>query len=526
MGIRPSLDANRKLADYTMALDLMGNLTGIMSEERVIENILELFDSICSPAGLVYIPFIDGKPGKMHSRYPSFVVGDPARDHLVHFQEDSAWTNSGKGFILRISHGNEKIGVLQIDGIAFPQYKKHYLNLALTLVRVFDLAISNARNYRRLEKSKELLRKERDKAKTYLDIAGVILLVIDADEKVSLINKKGAEVLGYKAEEIAGKNWFDHFLPQDIRDEVRTAFKRLMDEDAEAAEFFENPVLTQTGKERLIAWHNAILRDENGVIIATLSSGEDITERKRLEQEFLKVQKLESLGRVAGGIAHDFNNLLTSIMGNITLAKMRAGAGNEVSDLLKEAETSCRQASELTRRFLTFSKGGRPIKKTGSIAQVIRDAISLTLTGADVRLEFSISEDLLMVEFDVSQMEQVMTNLLVNAREAMPEGGGIKVSAKNISIETEDRVPEIPLADGKYVKISIQDQGPGIPEENLPNLFDPYFSTKERGTQKGMGLGLSTAYSIIKKHEGHIHVESKAGAGTTVHIYLPAIASA
>ena len=251
----------------------------------------------------------------------------------------------------------------------------------------------------------------------------------------------------------------------------------------------------------------------------------NITERKRLEQELLKVQKLESLGHVAGGIAHDFNNLLTSIMGNITLAKMRTGAGNEVSDLLKEAETSCMQAGELTRRFLIFSKGGKPVKKAGSMARVIRDATGIALSGADVGFEFSISEDLWTVEFDEGQINQAFNNIITNAKEAMPEGGGIKVCAKNISIETGDRAPEIPLAGGKYVKISIQDQGPGIPEENLPNLFDPYFSTKERGTQKGMGLGLSTAYAIIKKHDGHIQVDSKAGAGTTVHIYLPAISA-
>jgi PAS domain S-box-containing protein len=241
----------------------------------------------------------------------------------------------------------------------------------------------------------------------------------------------------------------------------------------------------------------------------------DITEKRKIEEELLKIQKLESLGILAGGIAHDFNNILTAILGNISIAKLSAKPGDKVFDRLKEAEKASMRAKDLTQQLLTFSKGGAPIKKTISLSKVLKDTATFTLSGSSVECKFIIQEDLWPVEADEGQISQVIHNLIINADQAMPEGGMIEVSAENITIGIE---AALPLQQGNFVKMSIKDQGIGMPEDHLSKIFDPYFSTK----QKGSGLGLTVAYSIIKNHQGYITADSELGVGTTFSIYLPA----
>jgi CheY-like chemotaxis protein len=241
-----------------------------------------------------------------------------------------------------------------------------------------------------------------------------------------------------------------------------------------------------------------------------------------MEQELQKIQKLESIGILAGGIAHDFNNILTAILGNISLAKMEANPKDEIYERLVEAEKASLQAKNLTQQLLTFSKGGAPIKKTESITEVIKDSAEFALRGSNVKCEFFIPNDIWPVEVDKGQISQVISNLIINADQAMPEGGIIKVRVENVApvgaVRPCQPVAELPIKDGKYVKIEIEDDGIGIPKEHLPKIFDPYFTTK----QKGSGLGLATSYSIIKRHDGYIAVESELGVGTTFYIYLPA----
>ena len=241
----------------------------------------------------------------------------------------------------------------------------------------------------------------------------------------------------------------------------------------------------------------------------------DITARRKLEEELLKAQKLESLGVLAGGLAHDFNNLLTAILGNISLAKMDARPGDGIHERLEEAERASERAQSLTQQLLTFSRGGAPVKKTLSIKDTVRDIASFALHGARSKCEFSLDDDLWSVEADEGQLSQVINNLVINADQAMPDGGTVRVSARNVAVNSHSGLP---IAPGDYVMISIIDRGIGIPREHLKKVFDPYFTTK----QKGSGLGLATTYSIIKRHNGHIAVESTAGAGATFHLYLPA----
>ena len=248
-----------------------------------------------------------------------------------------------------------------------------------------------------------------------------------------------------------------------------------------------------------------------GAIITSI----DLTAHKMLEKEFAKIEKLESIGVLAGGIAHDFNNLLAAILGNLYLAKRYANPADKVFEKLTDIEEASLRARDLTLQLLTFSKGGAPIKKTAAIADLIKASTRFVLRGSNVRCEYLLPPELWPVEVDRGQFSQVLHNLVINADQAMPDGGIITISAQNVLITAQEMLP---LKAGRYVKLSIADQGLGIKAEHLSKIFDPFFSTKETGS----GLGLAVAYSIIKNHDGLIAVESKPGAGTTIHLFLPA----
>jgi signal transduction histidine kinase/CheY-like chemotaxis protein len=246
---------------------------------------------------------------------------------------------------------------------------------------------------------------------------------------------------------------------------------------------------------------------------------DSMNERQKVEGELLKTQKLESIGVLAGGIAHDFNNMLTAVMGYITLARMQVAPDSKTAGFLGEAEKASTRAKELAQKLLTFSKGGEPIKRRAQISGVLKKAIDPILSDTRFRCDLICPDDLFLVEFDPSQIEEAFRNILINAKEAMPQGGCLHVKVENVFFGKESLVDQ---GRGHFVKISIKDEGAGIPSALLGKVFDPYFSTKPIGTQKGMGLGLSITHSIIKKHHGLITVESELGQGTTVDVYLPA----
>jgi two-component system cell cycle sensor histidine kinase/response regulator CckA len=242
----------------------------------------------------------------------------------------------------------------------------------------------------------------------------------------------------------------------------------------------------------------------------------DITEKQRFEEQLIKAAKLESLGILAGGLAHDFNNLLTVIAGNISLARISSEETDSSGEFLYEAEKATLQAKELAQQLLTFSRGGEPIKKTVSTTNFLRNSVNFALSGSNVSCEFIIPELLWNVEIDEGRISQVLNNLVINAIQAMPDGGTIHISAENVNIDNPEE--KLPLAVGKYIMLSIADQGEGIPEKYYSRIFDPYFTTKENGS----GLGLATSQSIIRKHGGYLTFESHIGEGTIFYVYLPA----
>ena len=245
----------------------------------------------------------------------------------------------------------------------------------------------------------------------------------------------------------------------------------------------------------------------------------DITERKRAEADRLILNKLESTGILAGGLAHDFNNLLTVILLNLELAQRLNLPDEKLACYLDDAMEACSSASSLTAQLVTFAKGGAPVRKAMLLSGLIQESVRPALSGSNVRCEFSLAEDLWVAEVDAGQIGQVIRGIVLNAREAMPQGGVILVRAENAVLSAQEQPS---LAAGEYVRISIADQGTGIAKDVLPKIFDPYFSTKHRGDQKGMGLGLTICHAVVQKHGGAIAVKSEVGVGTTFDIYLPA----
>ena len=371
--------------------------------------------------------------------------------------------------------------------------------------------------------SDETERKQREKAlrEAYSIInrspAVVFLWKNSEGWPVEFVSDNVKVLFGYTAEEfISGKVSYATTVHPDDLDRVVQEVAEYSEEEGRE-DFVHKPyrIFTKDGETKWLNDMTFIRRNEKGDITHYQGIVVDITERKRLEEELLRAQKLESVGTLAGGIAHDFNNILATILGNVSLARIQVNPESELFEILREAEKASVRARTLTKQLLTFAKGGVPVKEIALIKDVIEDSSLFVLRGSKSGCEFSISEDLWATDVDVGQISQVINNIVINANQAMPEGGIIQVAAENLIIEARHGLPVNP---GRYIRISIKDQGVGITKEHIANIFDPYFTTK----QKGSGLGLATTYSIIKKHNGHIAVESQSGIGTTFYIYLPA----
>ena len=352
---------------------------------------------------------------------------------------------------------------------------------------------------------------------TTLKSIGDAVIATDAGGFVTFMNPVAEALTGWNQEDAAGKPLKKVFniINEETGKQAEDPATRVFREGVVVGLANHTVLIAKDGTKYPIDDSGAPIRDDKGNIMGVVLVFRDITEKRNMEEALLKADALESLGILAGGIAHDFNNILMAIMGNITLAKMYAKPGDKIFERLKEAENASLRAKDLTQQLLTFSRGGAPIKKTVFISKLLEDTVAFVLSGSNVRCEFSISGDLWPVEVDEGQISQVINNLIINADHAMPRGGIIKVSAENTAVDVEQGLP---LKEGNYIKISIEDQGIGIPEEHLQKIFDPYFTSK----QKGSGLGLATAYSIVKRHDGYVQVESELGVGTTFNIYLPA----
>ncbi len=364
--------------------------------------------------------------------------------------------------------------------------------------------------------------KELSEEKELLDVTlrsiGDGVITTGTDGKIFLLNKAAEKLTGWSRKDAAGKSLHDIFTIVDEKKRLPCddPVKKVLNAGA-VVYMTENCLLVaKDGTEKMIADSVAPIRDNNGTIIGAVLVFSDVTEKRKMEEELMKNQKLESLGILAGGIAHDFRNILTGILGNIWLARKHADDPEYLLKRLVEGEKATIQAKDLTEQLLTYSKGGAPVKRVVSIRESIYDTVIFVLRGSPVKEKIQIPDDLWHVEIDTGQISQVIQNIAINAKQAMPQGGNFSIKAENIHV-TKER--NLPLKEGDYIRVTFTDEGTGIPKKHLQKIFDPFFTTK----QKGSGLGLATSHSIIQKHDGHISVESKMDEGTTFTLFLTAV---
>jgi PAS domain S-box-containing protein len=347
------------------------------------------------------------------------------------------------------------------------------------------------------------------------------VITTDIQGKVLMINNEAERLTGWPSNEAVGQPLKSVFnIAIDLAAQARAQRSGYRNEaHSILLSLPENATLTSRDSvERIIEQVASPIRDSKNEVAGVVLVFRDITERQRNETERRKAETLEQLGLLAGGIAHDFNNLLTAIIGNISLASLLLPVDDEMTTRLNDAKNASMRARDLAQQLLTFARGGAPIKKTASIGKLIQDTVSFSLRGSHNRSEFHFGADLSPAEIDPGQISQVIANLVVNSDQAMPNGGSLRVSCENFRYNSAT-TPVIPdLAPGDYIRISIRDEGVGIPDQYLKRIFDPYFTTKP----KGNGLGLATTYSIIKNHNGLITVESEVHVGSTFTLYLPA----
>jgi PAS domain S-box-containing protein len=368
------------------------------------------------------------------------------------------------------------------------------------------------------------LTNEKERLAVTLRSIGDAVITTDLDGIILSINNAAEALTGWLHEDAAGKplaEVFQNFDPE-TRERCDNSVERLAGEPRTPEVGRRCTILAARDlTEHPIEESTAPIRNAEGRTIGIVLAFRDITDALRIQEERAKASKLASLGLLAGGMAHDFSNILMAVMGNVSMARATMPRAGSAASWLTEAEQACVRARQLTWQLLTFSKGGVPSRKTVALAPILQEATGLVLRGSSVGCSCDVPPDLWSVDADASQLVQVFSNVITNARQAMLHSGSIAIRAENVC-ETDRRWENaLRVEPGRYVRVSITDKGIGIPKEHLSRIFDPYFSTKQRGN----GLGLATTYAIVKNHGGFVAVDSQLGRGTTIQINFPAAAS-
>ena len=340
---------------------------------------------------------------------------------------------------------------------------------------------------------------------------GVVATTIDGS--ITLFNRAAEAMSGWTATAALGQPLATvvRLLDRDTRAPVRADSAI----SSRPAEDVPRLLLARDGRELSVSTSAATIHGRDSAPLGIVLVLRDVTDKLRLEEHLQKQEKLDALGVLAGGIAHDFNNLLTGIFGFLEIARLRAGVGSLAGAPLDSASSVLERARGLTQQLLTFARGGEPVTRPTSLQELLASCMRFALSGSSLRSELNVAEDLWHCEIDERLIDQAFDNILINARQATPAGGSVVVDAANV--ELPDTVASS-LLPGRYVSVTVRDQGAGIPHEALGRVFDPFFTTKATGT----GLGLATTHSIIKRHRGLIEIQSEPGAGTTVRVLLPA----
>jgi PAS domain S-box-containing protein len=358
---------------------------------------------------------------------------------------------------------------------------------------------------------------EKERLSLTLESIAEGVMATDMEGCVTLMNQVAEKLTGFKEEEAVGRPICEvlHIFEKGEQQSCSQLFSSLLKDEGKVERIANTMLASQDGNERLITISAAPIRKQDQATSGAILVFRDITHERKMEEEMQKSAKIESLGILAGGIAHDFNNLLTSILGNISLAKAFSKSDEMVTRLLDDAEKGSFRAKNLTQQLLTFARGGAPVVTLASTQKIIIESAQFSSSGSKIKCDFDIPDALWQVEVDEGQIGQVIQNLVINADQTMHNGGIVRIVAENVVVGDNS---DLALKQGKYIKISVKDNGEGIDSKHLGKIFDPYFTTKPTGH----GLGLAICYSIMKKHHGLIDVESELGVGSTFFLYLPA----
>ncbi|MCK4837660.1 MAG: HAMP domain-containing protein [Desulfobulbaceae bacterium] len=409
-----------------------------------------------------------------------------------------------------LSQGTKKIGE---GDLAYRLNTKGRDEIDLVAEAFNQMAASLQRDISKRAQAEKALKESEGLYRSLVENINMGITLIDQDHNIVMTNTAQGRMFNKTASEFSGKKCFQEF---EKRDQICPHCPGVgaMEKGLPAETIAQGQ--RDDGSTFTVNIKAFPLQVESGQKKGFIEVVEDITEQIKMERELLKVKKLESVGVLAGGIAHDFNNILAAILGSINLAIIDADLKGETKKLLSEAERATLRAKDLTQQLLTFAKGGEPVKKVSSLEDVIKDSANFVLRGDKVACHYDIPEDLWLVDIDRGQISQVVQNIVLNASHAMPEGGTIKVTSENLASVAKEGLSF--AKEGRFVKISIQDSGIGMPAEVVEKIFDPYFTRKHGGS----GLGLAITQSIINKHNGYISVESTPGVGSTFRAYLPA----
>ncbi len=445
------------------------------------------------------------------------LFGEPAEWWM---EEKTPWEEGQQSALLVPLFGRKGIigGLSGLGKKGGGSFTEHDLDLLTLFANQVSITIENARLFREREEIIRDTEAEKERLAVTLRSIGDGVITTDTEGRVLLINKVAEKLTGWRQEDAAGRPLQEifHIVNEQTRIPCGDPVSKVLKSGKIIGLANNTLLIAKDGTERIIADSGAPIRDRKSQVIGAVLVFRDITEKRKIESGLLKMKKLESLGVLAGGIAHDFNNILVAILGNLSLALETLSPKDSAFPLLREAEKASQRARGLTQQLLTFAKGGAPVRKLAGLTEVIHDSCNFVLRGSGVRCEYRIPDGLWPAEIDTGQMSQVIQNLIMNAAQAMREGGTIDIAAENLG-NGNDADPS--LTESPYVRIIVRDRGCGIDPDQIERIFDPYFTTRNEGS----GLGLAVTHSIVAKHDGRITVSSKKDRGTTVTLYLPAV---
>ena len=552
---RESLEeALKQSSDYAMAFDLIGSLTGMMSEKQVIEKIFELFTTLFAPQVMVYLPKLNNRYKKALSYPANLELSAELHRQLISQKQDYIWTDADDGFSLKLCHDENTLGILKVDGIAFPQFKGRYLNISLAIKKVCALAIANARTYQKLEKAVTDLQRalvKREIAERALKISERKLnsIITTIPDIVYRLNPYGTidfisdsvKKYGYSPASLLGIHISQLVHPDDRQiashriNERRTGDRstgnlevRILPE-IDRRLSAEDPNRSRVNPPVFLISAEGLYTSENpsaNTFLGTQGIARDITnqkqievEKKELENRMHRAQKMESIGTLAGGIAHDFNNLLMGIQGHVSLMSFDMKSDHPFYKSISSIEAFIESAANLTKQLLGFARGGKYEVKVTDLNKLIRSTSQMFgRTRKEIQIRLNLLPDLWTVAVDQGQIEQVLFNLYLNAWQAMPGGGTLSIETANRTVSHRSAAL-LGAKTGEYAMITVSDTGIGMDQETLDRIYEPFFTTREMG--RGTGLGLSSVYGIIQNHDGLIDVQSRVDRGSTFSICLP-----